>query len=309
MILNIIFSDVVNLQANGRAMVDCLSYTRMEPVAWHISQPHASQCFDDVPENELHFCPPTVLGYSFESKRWGRLRTDQFTDIHWNSGDPFERLVLLPESKALIESLVLVKQNEMISDVVPRKAGGSTIILHGKPGTGKTLTAEAAAEKARKPLMIVSVAELGNQAPQLESRLQKVLDVCSEWDAILLIDEADVYLESRTPGNVERNTMVSVFLRLLEYHQLVIFLTTNHVSRIDEAFKSRISVAIKYPDLDENAQMEIWITFLKLANVPLSTHENSTEGDAKGSITKAELRKLAQRSLNGRYEFLKAPLT
>jgi SpoVK/Ycf46/Vps4 family AAA+-type ATPase len=281
-------------------MVDCVSFNKMEPLPWLIFQPHWTQCFDNVPESELHFCAPTVLGYSFKAKIWGRLRADKFTEVVWRS-DTMERLVLSDPHKKLIQSLVMAKRKKMITDVIPSKGGGSTIILHGKPGTGKTLTGEAAAEMSRKPLMVVSVAELGNQAPQLESRLQKIIDVCDEWGGILLIDEADVYLEARTPGNVERNAMVSVFLRLLEYHQLVIFLTTNHITRLDPAFMSRIAVAVHYPDLNPGAQQEIWTTFLEMAGVQIIDDEVSVQGPNQAVITKAELGKLAARNLNGRY--------
>src|SRR5436190_19846719 len=92
-------------------------------------------------------------------------------------------------------------------------------------------------------------------------------EICKAWDALILIDESEVYLEARSLGNIERNSMVSAFLSVLEYHQLVIFLTTNHITRLDVAFKSRVSVAIKYPDLDKKIQQEIWKRFLEISNV------------------------------------------
>lgn len=39
-----------------------------------------------------------------------------------------------------------------------------------------------------------------------------------------------------------RNSLVATFLRLLEYHSGVLFLTTNRVKAFDEAFLSRVSV-------------------------------------------------------------------
>jgi len=51
--------------------------------------------------------------------------------------------------------------------------------------------------------------------------------------------------------------MVGIFLRLLEYHQGVLFLTTNRVKSFDSAFHSRISVALKYPDLDVAQRQQV----------------------------------------------------
>lgn len=63
------------------------------------------------------------------------------------------------------------------------------ITLHGAPGTGKTLTAEAVAETLRVPLYTVGAGSLGVQADILEKRLRDVLDIAQYWGAALLIDE------------------------------------------------------------------------------------------------------------------------
>jgi len=277
-------------------MVDCASYTQMVPGGYNqlTPEPHFSQCLEGVPETELHLCPPTVLGYSFRSKRWGRFQTEKFSHIVWNPR-AFEHLVLSKEKKSLIRSLVCANRTGVISDIITGKAGGSIIILHGQPGTGKTLTAEAAAEIATKPLMVISAAELGEHPQMLESNLQNILDVCNLWEAILLIDEAEVYLEARAFGSSYRNGVVTVLLRLLENHQELIFLTTNHITRIDIAFQSRISVAIKYPPLSTNGQEEIWTTFLKMAGISIIE-----DGSQRSALTKVEVRKLAGRGMNGR---------
>jgi len=71
--------------------------------------------------------------------------------------------------------------------------------------------------------------------------------------------------EKRARNDIIRNAMVGIFLRLLEvewsvlssllkYHQGVLFLTTNRVVDFDPAFHSRISIALKYQELDELAR-------------------------------------------------------
>jgi len=280
-------------------MVDCLSFKQMVP--WHgnhLPPDPLTRQLEDVPEEEIHLCASTVLGYSFAVKKWGKLGVDHFSPIVWNT-EAFDHLVLSERQKSLIQSLVFVDRSRLITDVVAGKAGGCIIVLHGKPGTGKTLTAEVAAEKAKKPLMVISAAELGTTAKEIEVSLGGILHVCELWDAILLIDEAEVYLEARALGDAQRNAMVSVFLRLLEYHQEVIFLTTNHITRLDAAFKSRIAVAIKYPELDSDARQEIWTRFLKMAKVEIL--EDILESNAQNTISKAELGILVSKKMNGRY--------
>lgn len=77
---------------------------------------------------------------------------------------------------------------------------------------------------------MVSAGELGTSPRELEAFLQQILDLANRWQAVLLLDEADVFLEARTAQDIHRNALVSIFLRLLEYFQGILFLTTNRVA-------------------------------------------------------------------------------
>lgn len=76
---------------------------------------------------------------------------------------------------------------------------------------------------------MASAGELSTDSRYLEQELQKILDICHAWGAILLLDEADVFLEKRNMHDIHRNALVSIFLRQLEYFQGILFLTTNRV--------------------------------------------------------------------------------
>jgi AAA+ superfamily predicted ATPase len=89
------------------------------------------------------------------------------------------------------------------------------ILFVGAPGTGKTLTAEAVADNTRKPLYILSAGELGNEAEQVERRLNEVMRLAEKWDAVLLFDECDVFLQQRSMDHLRHNEIVAVFLRYL----------------------------------------------------------------------------------------------
>lgn len=133
--------------------------------------------------------------------------------------------------------------------------------------THNTLTAETVAELLHRPLYTISVGELGTDPDQLEERLRVILDVATMWNAVLLLDEADIFLEARNEEDIVRNAMVGVFLRLLEYHQGVLFLTTNRVRNIDQAFFSRISVALKFDDAGPTKRAKIWQNLLDAARI------------------------------------------
>lgn len=142
--------------------------------------------------------------------------------------------------KEVIYKLVVAhsKGASTFDDFVKGKGKGLIGLLFGPPGSGKTLTAEAIAETAKMPLYSVSSGALGHEATQIHERLSDILKLASHWKAVLLLDEADVFLAQRTITDIERNAIVSVFLRELEYYQGFLLLTTNQADVIDEAFQS-----------------------------------------------------------------------
>ena len=131
---------------------------------------------------------------------------------------------------------------------------------------------------------------MGTDPVEIEPALSRTFEIVSHWKAILLLDEADVFVERRSADHTHRNALVSVFLRKLEYHEGVLFLTTNRVQTFDEAIASRIHLAIKYGSLNESARREVWMSFLAKAN---------TEKGAAVYKPK-DLDRLAGMELNGR---------
>jgi hypothetical protein len=182
-------------------------------------------------DEEYLIASPVVLGFAFAEKLWLELTVSGVKEIQWNE-NAYESLVLEPKTKDIVKALVESHKYhaaESIDDVIQGKGKGLVAVLHGPPGTGKTLTAEGISELLKCPLYMVSAGELGTDSRYLESELQKILDICHAWGAILLLDEADVFLEKRNMHDIHRNALVSIFLRQLEYFQGILFLTTNRV--------------------------------------------------------------------------------
>ncbi|KAJ5762273.1 uncharacterized protein N7511_005655 [Penicillium nucicola] len=105
--------------------------------------------------------------------------------------------------------------------------------------------------------------------------------------AVLLLDEADVFMQARDATDLERNGLVSIFLRMLEYYEGILFLTTNRADNIDPAFESRIHLSLQYKDLDSKSRRHIWAQFL-VRSAPT------------GAFTDEQLDQVAEVVLNGR---------
>ena len=94
------------------------------------------------------------------------------------------------------------------------------------------------------------------------------------------------------PSCEETEIYSLVFLRTLEYYDGVLILTSNRVGTFDEAFKSRIQLALHYPSLDAHSRRKIWHNFLDM----IYAHDDKIDLDD----IKAHMDELSGYELNGR---------
>ncbi|RFU28818.1 hypothetical protein B7463_g7523, partial [Scytalidium lignicola] len=240
-----------------------------------------------APEAHL-ICKSISKGYSLKLKKWLYFFVDFISEITWND-NAFNSLVLPSDTKELLMSFVesQVENKNRFDDIIEGKGKGIIMLLSGSPGVGKTLTAESVAETMHLPLYMMSAGDLGTTPTEVETALQGILEMVAKWNAILLLDECDVFLEPRTAHDLRRSQLVSIFLRMLEYYEGILFLTTNRVSDMDAAFQSRIHVSMAYPNLTTESRRQIWANFLR----------NSSQ---KSDLSEEDLDELARKELNGR---------
>lgn len=80
---------------------------------------------------------------------------------------------------------------------------------------------EIVAEEMHQPLYSMSAGELGETATEVEDSLEVVLELASKWNAILLLDECDIFLEARATADIRRNRLVSSeFLAFLKSREV-----------------------------------------------------------------------------------------
>lgn len=280
-------SDSDYSQAERRCMIDYAMYKRLHPPTHQVVKPGQFRpepsWMDEMPEDaSLAFLSPKILGFDFSNKSWKNLMVDRITEVTWNKA-AFKQLVAPEETKELIQATVTVhgQRSSATMDIIDGKGQGLLMLLHGGPGTGKTLTAESIAEMQERPLYRVTCGDIGIEPKEVEEYLGHVLELGKTWGCVVLLDEADVFLEERSFTDQKRNAIISsilpkpltrniktltstVFLRVLEYYDGILILTTNRVGSFDEAFKSRIHLALAYPKLNEEDRLKIWQNFMHM---------------------------------------------
>ncbi|CAJ2512490.1 Uu.00g055050.m01.CDS01 [Anthostomella pinea] len=270
-------SSVLKINVNGRIMVDPAGHRRInpnyprdyqgpDPFDWNEYKIDSDEEDSDdsrglvtswwCTDEQYLITSPVVMGFAFCGKKWLEFTVSDIKDITWN-GSAYDDLVMQARNKELVEALIRSHNDhaaERMDDIIAGKGRGLVFVLHGPPGTGKTLTAEAISDAMKCPLYKVSAAELGTDPRGLEAELQKIMDICHGWGAIMLLDEVDAFLS----GQIFRDA----FLRTLEYFEGILFLTTNRIENLDSAILSRCFIPLRYNQPDRRERTDVFKTFI-----------------------------------------------
>lgn len=203
-----------------------------------------------------------------------------------------DKLVLPPEQVDLIDILT-AEMDVLMDDIVAGKSGGTTVLCTGPAGVGKTLTAEVYSEIIGRPLYRVHSGQLGLDVASMEQTLREALIRAQRWGAVMLIDEADVYIRRRD-DQIATNAVVGVFLRVLEYFNGLLFLTTNRMDDIDEAIVSRCIAMIRYHPPTRAERERIWRVMAGQFALSLDDEMPALLADRFGDATGRDIKGLAK---------------
>ena len=161
-----------------------------------------------------------------------------------------EELDALATRCRLREQLAASEAAEALGNV------GVRALLAGGSGTGKTLAARLLAASLGKDLYRVDLASTVNKyLGETEKNLNQAFAAAEELDVVLLLDEGDALMASRTDvgsandryANLETNFL----LQRIESFEGILLVTSNAADRIDKAFARRMDVIINFRPPDE----------------------------------------------------------
>mgnify|MGYP003386553424 CR=1 FL=1 len=250
------------LPIKSRIVIDPEGYKKYQSAdKWY-----SKETLDHIPDELCHATLPCLPVFSEEYKQWGEVPIDSIGEINFDE-TAFDRTILPDHTKHVISNLVVNFYKTECCDFIVGKKRGLVFLLNGPPGVGKTLTAHGIAEMTHRPLYVVGAGDIGTSPDAIDKCLQRIFTMVGNWNGIVLIDEADVFMSKRTDYDVDYNACVSVFLRLIETYYGILFLTTNRDGNIDSAFDSRIHVRLRYDELEEDGRALVWNESLKRYNL------------------------------------------
>ena len=184
---------------------------------------------------------------------------------HWN----LDEIILNDETKnQLNDAVVYLRKKKTIVEEWNLKRflkggrGCTGINMYGKPGTGKSIAAEAIAKAAGMKIIKVDYSEIQNEKwGGTERQLTTLFKNASDTDSIIFFDEADSLLGKRQSegANSETNNQIKAhLLTLLDEYDVVVLFATNLFENYDRAFFRRILFHISFPLPSKNELNRLW---------------------------------------------------
>lgn len=136
-----------------------------------------------------------------------------------------------------------------------------TLCFYGPPGTGKTVLAEHIAAQLDMPLLIRRASDLMSKyVGETEQQIAAMFSRAEEERALLLLDEADSFMQSRQ-GAVRNYEVseVNEMLQGMERFDGIFICTTNLFDRIDEAALRRFAFKIRFKPLVRAQREQMFI--------------------------------------------------
>lgn len=241
-------------------------------------------------EKEARTCPFCALKEKHESLSKGNKEMiEQSKEKAYAMLEPrftLNDIFLMPKAKTQIdEALSKIANYTQIylkwnfKSVDPDGAG-TVLNFYGKPGTGKTMTAEALAGTLGKKMVRLGMSDVESKyMGETAKNIRAAFEFAQKENAVLFFDEADTLLGARlsnvTQGiDNEVNSLRSTLLMELERFEGIAIFATNFQSNYDKAFVSRITQHVCFELPDSEGRRLIWNRFL-VPQIPLEDERES----------------------------------
>jgi SpoVK/Ycf46/Vps4 family AAA+-type ATPase len=140
---------------------------------------------------------------------------------------------------------------------------GVRALFSGPSGTGKTLAARLLAYQLQMDIYRLDLSAVVNKyIGETEKNLNQLFSRAEELDVVLLLDEGDALLTSRTAvqSSIDRyaNLETNFLLQRIESFEGILIVTSNAAARIDSAFQRRMDVVVDFRLPEAEERWSLW---------------------------------------------------
>jgi len=273
-------------------LVDQVNLSRKEALflllLYRISSNYRLRAVDRRASEEFHSCFTKILGTT-EAEYHTMLRTDQklksfgFIDddneynqdlnecIETGSIDPYfsDLLKTMDTSEAYdLETFSVNKESSSIMEELIKGKNPVSILLYGKPGSGKTEYAKALCKKTGKNAYIFKNEMEVHQRYNPLFRLNCLLSI-EKNDSVIIVDEADNLLKTQdfTFFGVVPSKTKGTVNKMLENNKDKVIWITNHLHQTDQSTRRRFTFSLKFETMPSAMLRSIAETKLQKLNL------------------------------------------
>lgn len=189
--------------------------------------------------------------------------------IGYNPYWDLNEIVLCKETKEVLQDVIVfcshrdrIVEEWNLKRFLKGTGGCTGINMYGKPGTGKSIAAEAIAKATGKKIIKVDYSEIQDSKwGGTEKKISELFKTAAESESIIFFDEADALLGKRKSdgANAETNNQIkSHLLTLLDSSNVIVIFATNLFENYDRAFFRRILFHINFKLPNAEQLMELW---------------------------------------------------
>nr|QBK88591.1 MAG: AAA family ATPase [Mimivirus LCMiAC01] len=277
--------DVLISNKNEQVMVDCVGMNKYTNIPLNIIPRNKINVNNITDKQKMIIFPYPGIYNMGINKKWGITHIKCLSNIIYCK-DAFNCLSIDESKKNIIKNLINGKEKFNNScDFINKKGNGLTFLLYGSSGLGKCFTVESICEFLGRPLYNIDINDIGTDSDNIENIMNNIFKYTKRWNAILLIRYVDIYMEKRMSGYINRNSITSIFLKILEYYNGILFLITNKINNLDPCVVEKIDMMFMYNTPDIKNGTNIWKSLLNKFDLKLNDDT---------------IKKLATYKLNGR---------
>ncbi|KAG1829674.1 hypothetical protein EV424DRAFT_412386 [Suillus variegatus] len=230
----------------------------VDPVGFHRAlqgyNPNLRVPLPDDAQEHIARLPYWIGGYDLEVNQWRTFNIWDLKPVKYDQ-EAWSKLIMDEDTKDLIRALV-DNAGCSVGGLKPAQFDkGQTILLKGPPGTGRMTTVHAVCNLLKRPLLTINI----TSHDFLYDLMNLVLDIAlrvsfaATWNAVIVVKDADRFLESKDQGHRDR---VRTVLRQFELDDCISFWVSG---ACDEELLTQFSAVVELPELDTAARRRLWL--------------------------------------------------
>lgn len=228
-------------------------------------------------EDSLVLLPPTLTGFSLSTQNQLDLHVFQIEPVEWTQ-HPLIGLDIDRDMKHLLLSVLPDSASATRQRARGHETGGTTVLLQGGPGTGKTYIIDVLAEAAKRPLHRVNLVDIATTPAEFSKSLETISASQVAWGCVVHLMAVDIFVE-RIATLDARIQITVIFLDFVQKSSGLLFISANREPSDDSLLGPVIDLKVSTEEISQTHRTKVWIAELAAARIAIGSRTYRAKSD------------------------------